>query len=331
MKDRTFDFLKIADAEAHLDQRVNLLGIVTETGIPKITKGKDMSDLISLNKIKEGELCNLLCKILHVSQVDECDWIIYVWDGTDAPPVAIETNLENETRNSSLVLPLHPEAGPLSRSFLRTFPRVGTVLRMFAHHQDKEAIKLLKANKWVKFLGVKCEVHSTLWRAVLMPFSKFCLLSDGHDSVVARQRFYEERIDAESPWGRMPMTCFPWPSRMIETCHQEVPFVTLMDVLADPQGVGKYRCVVRIVEMIPVDLSILRLSLEDPTARIRAFASAEKFLDSMEGFAEKRKALMGVGEDDDVMRPPWIECCLLSYCCNDDDDDDDGLESRIHA
>ncbi|KAL6545542.1 hypothetical protein OROGR_009416 [Orobanche gracilis] len=221
---------------------------------------------------------------------------------------------------------LQLETSPLSGDTLRTFPSVGTVLRMIVGQGNgKLGINYLKTNRWVKFVNVKCEVRAALRFAVLMPSSKICYLPDDDES-------YNERIS--SKWGRIPFTSFPWPSHITETEHPDVPFVTLMNVLTHPEVTYKFRCVVRVVAIFPwrsVDfwspngIYRVRLTLEDPTARIHAFLYAEdgtKFFgdsDSIDVLTRKRNMLLGVADEDKVGRvnvsrnPPWIQCCLKSY------------------
>ncbi|PIN05808.1 hypothetical protein CDL12_21650 [Handroanthus impetiginosus] len=228
-------------------------------------------------------------------------------------------------------LPLQLDPSPLSRDVLCTFPPVGTVLRMTVDQgNEKLGIRFLSTNRWVKFVNIKCEVHAGLWRAVLMPFSRLCFLPDDDDCVIERQRSYNERVP--SKWGRMPFTSFPWPSHITETDHPDVPFVTLMNVLTHPEVTCKFKCVVRIVAIFPwraedfrspSGIYRVRLTLEDPTARIHAFLYAEdgtKFFGdfhSVDMLRKKRNMLLGVADEDDVnnvsRNPPWIQCCLKSY------------------
>ncbi|KAK6153961.1 hypothetical protein DH2020_013600 [Rehmannia glutinosa] len=294
-------------------------------------KIEGLKESLSLREIKEGECVNLLCKILHVCEVKEDEWMLFVWDGTDTPPASVEAKLEDEMEHS---LPLQLEPSPLSRETLCTFPPVGTVLRMIVDQGNVQlGIKFLKSNRWVKFVNIKCEVRAALWRAVLMPFSKLCYLPDDDNTVIERQRSYNERV--ASKWGRMPFTSFPWPSHITETDHPDVPFVTLMNVLAHPEVTCKFRCVVRVVAIFPWrvedfrspnDIYRVRLTLEDPTARIHAFLYAEdgiKFFGNchfVDMLTKKRNMLLGVANEDGVTtvnnvsrNPPWIQCCLKSY------------------
>ncbi|KAL6552468.1 hypothetical protein OROHE_007832 [Orobanche hederae] len=286
-------------------------------------KIEGLNESLSLREIKEGEHINLLCKILHVCKVKEDEWMLFVWDGTDTPPASVETKLEDEMENPLL---LQLETSPLSGDTLRTFPSVGTVLRMIVGQGNgKLGINYLKTNRWVKFVNVKCEVRAALRCAVLMPSSKLCYLPDDDES-------YNERIS--SKWGRIPFTSFPWPSHLTETEHPDVPFVTLMNVLTHPEVTYKFRCVVRVVAIFPwraVDflspngIYRVRLTLEDPTARIHAFLYAEdgtKFFGnfiSVDVLTRKRNMLLGVADEDKVgtvnvsRNPPWIQCCLKSY------------------
>ncbi|GFP86248.1 protection of telomeres protein 1b [Phtheirospermum japonicum] len=290
-----------------------------------------LNESLSLREMKEGERINLLCKILHVCEVKEDQWMVFVWDGTDTPPASVDTKLEDEMENP---LPLQLETSLLSRDILCTFPSVGTVLRMIVDQgNEKLGIKYLKTNRWVKFGQVICEVRAALRCAVLMPFSKLCYLPDDDGTVIERLRSYNERVS--SKWGRMPFTSFPWPSHITETDHPDVPFVTLMNVLTHPEVTYKFRCVVRVVAIFPwraddfrspSGVYRVRLTLEDPTARIHAFLYAEdgmKFFgdsDSVDLLTRKRNMLLGVSDKDkattlnNVSRnPPWIQCCLKSY------------------
>ncbi|MFS7912285.1 putative protection of telomeres protein [Helianthus anomalus] len=159
--------------------------------------------------------------------------MLFVWDGTDAPPVNIHTKLDEEFDNP---LPLQLEPIPLSRNVLT----------------------------------------------------------------------YEER--AERKWDRKPFMCLPWPSKVTDTEHQDVPFVTLMDVLTASPIQG---CVVRVVATLPdhprdfkapCGTYRIRLTLEDPTARIHVYIYAEdgvKFFGgypSIDMMIKKHNALLGVEE-----------------------------------
>ncbi|XP_021292067.1 protection of telomeres protein 1a-like isoform X2 [Herrania umbratica] len=102
----------------------------------------------------------------------------------------------------------------------------------------------------------------------------------------------------------------------------------------------KFRCVVRFVAAIPWRVEDfcsprgtyrVRFTVEDPTARIHAFAYAEdgeKFFDgylSADVLSSKLNKLLGVaisvdGKEikDAARNPPWVQCCLISHylkCC----------------
>ncbi|CAK9153618.1 unnamed protein product [Ilex paraguariensis] len=194
--------------------------------IVEIKKFGSNNDL-SLKEIREGERFNLIVKVLHISEVIKDEWMLFVWDGTDAPPLPIETKLEDETENP---LPLQLEPCPVSRDILCTFPAVGTVLRVIVDQGDEKlGLHLVKAGRWVKLSNIKCEVRDGLWRGVLMPFTKLRYLPDDDDLIIHCQRIYDERV--ASKWRRMPLLSFPWPSYITETGYPDVPFVTLMNVL----------------------------------------------------------------------------------------------------
>ncbi|XP_070051519.1 protection of telomeres protein 1b isoform X4 [Nicotiana tomentosiformis] len=245
-----------------------------------------LTDLHSLKEIREGERFNLICKILHVCEVEKDKWMLLVWDGTDTPPVTIKTKLEEELENP---LPLQSVNSPLPRDILCTLPPLGTVLRVTIDRcNEKLGVNFLKSNRWVKLINIRCELHTALWHAVLMPFTKLCYLSDEDDIVLQRMRDHDER--RKSKWGWMPLSCFPWPSDITETDYPDVPFVSLMRVLVNPK---------------------------------------EQFFDgypSVYALTKKRNLLLGTSEGDDgsemndySRNPPWIRCCLKSYHIDDND------------
>ncbi|KAL8536750.1 hypothetical protein ACS0TY_012066 [Phlomoides rotata] len=295
-----------------------------------------LNETLFLREIKEAENLKLFCKILHISNVKDNEPMLFVWDGTDTPPAPLEAKLEDEMESP---LPLQFEPS-LSRDILCTFPTVGTILRMSVNQgNEKLGLQCFRPNKWVKLTNVKCEVRSALWIATLMPFSKISYMRDDDDAVTSRLRSYNERY--ASKWGRMPFTSFPWSSDITGTSHSDVPFVTLMDILTYPEVMYKYRCVVRVVATIPcraVDFRSpsgvyrVRLTLEDPTARIHAFLYAEDGVNffgndhSVDVLTKKRNKLLGVSNDDGMQsvenvtrNPPWIQCCLFSYYINESD------------
>ncbi|KAK3028193.1 hypothetical protein RJ639_039476 [Escallonia herrerae] len=291
----------------------------------------------SLKEIREGEGFSLVCKVLHICEVRKDDWMLFVWDGTDTPPVTIEKKLEDEMENP---LPLRLEPFCLSRDVLCLFPAVGTVLRVVVDRGNaKLGLHLLKTGRWVKLINIKCEVHAGLWCGVLMPFTKIRYFPNDDDLVLQLQRFYDERV--QSKWARMPFLSFPWPSHITETDYPDVPFVTLMNVLTHPEVTAKFRCVVRVIAAFPWQAADfrsptgtyrIRLTLEDSTARIHAFLFAEdgvKFFGgypSVDSMTRKLNALLGVAESEftnefkgSPRNPPWVQCCLKSYCIHKND------------
>ncbi|KAL3512172.1 hypothetical protein ACH5RR_024889 [Cinchona calisaya] len=293
--------------------------------------GSGSRDLLSLNQIRQGEHFNLACKILHICEVKNDEWMLFVWDGTDTPALFIDSKLEDEKENP---LPLQLEPFTLPRDILCTFPTVGTVLRVIiSRANEKLGLNVLKTGRWLKLVNLKCEFHAALWCAFIMPFTKICYLPDDDELILKRQRTYDERFS--SKWGRIPSACFPWDSHVTATDRPDVPFVTMMNVLAHPELTAKFRCVVRVVAVFPwraqdfrspLGTYRIRLTLEDPTARIHAFLYADDALNFFGGYhpvdvmTRKRNSLLGIAESDDgremkdaSRNPPWIACCLKSY------------------
>uniref|UniRef100_A0A7C8ZFP5 POT1A/B-like OB fold domain-containing protein n=1 Tax=Opuntia streptacantha TaxID=393608 RepID=A0A7C8ZFP5_OPUST len=135
----------------------------------------------------------------------------------------------------------------------------------------------------------------------------------------------------------MPFTSFPWPSRIteIDSEHEGVPLVTLMDIITYPQVTAKFKCIARVVAAIPWKVEDfcslrgtyrVRITLEDPTARLHAYVyddDGEVFFDGYppaEELTRKWDALLGLahGESDGEIRgaprnPPWVLICVKSY------------------
>nr|XP_043632870.1 protection of telomeres protein 1b-like isoform X2 [Erigeron canadensis] len=293
------------------------------------------SDFLSLKEVKQGKHFNLICKILHISEVTEGEWMLFVWDGTDAPPVDVHTKLEEELENP---IPLQLEASALSRDILCTFPSVGTVLRITAGKcNGMLGLPILKAGTWVQFRNISFEICFGLWCGILMPKTRLSNLPNDDNLVLQCQRAYDERVQNEL--GRMPLSCFPWPSYV--TDYQQVPFVTLMHVLSYREVTAKFRCVVRVLTTLPghprdfrapCGTFRLRVTLEDPTARLHAYLYAEdgvKFfggdtVPSIDTMIKMHNALLGVEEETDhsnakPRNPPWVQCCLKSYYVDKND------------
>ncbi|XP_059291909.1 protection of telomeres protein 1b-like isoform X5 [Lycium ferocissimum] len=297
----------------------------------------DSSDFQSLKDIREGGGFNLLCKILRVWEIRKDEWMLLVWDGTDTPPVAINAKLEDEMDNP---LPLESVPVCLPRDILCNLPRLGTVLTVTLDcGNEKLGVNVLGTNRWVKFDNLRCQLHASLWNASLLPITRFCYLRDEDHIVLQRMREHKER--SKSKWGWMPLSSLPWPSHVTVTDHPDVPFVSLMRALANPRVVGKFRCVVRVVASFPWSVEEyrspsgiyrIRLTLEDPTARIHAYLyaeDAEHFFGRYPSFdvlKRKRNLLLGISESDGdsemnetSRNPPWIICCLFSYPIDEND------------
>ncbi|GMH20954.1 hypothetical protein Nepgr_022796 [Nepenthes gracilis] len=56
-------------------------------------------DSVSLREIKKGGRADLICMILHVYEVTTNEWMVFVWDGTDASRLQIQANMGDEKEN----------------------------------------------------------------------------------------------------------------------------------------------------------------------------------------------------------------------------------------
>ncbi|KAL5544938.1 hypothetical protein UlMin_008722 [Ulmus minor] len=290
----------------------------------------DSTNFLFVRDLKEGKSIDLFCKILHLCEDAKGEWMAFVWDGTDARPNVLSTRLEDERENP---LPLHLESFPLPRNVLCNFPVVGTVLRVvFDQGFKRHLLHLLNAGQWVKLINVFCEVQAGLWRGVLTPVTKLRYTPSWDNLVLERQRLFDKRLSLQ--WGRNPFWSFPWTSRVTEVDCDDAPFATLMEALTYPEVTAKFRCVVRVLAAFPWKakdfccsrgIYRIRLTLEDPTARIHAYLYAEdgeKFFGghpSVDVLTSKRNALLGITANDDkeingaARNPPWVQCCLKSY------------------
>ncbi|KNA16321.1 hypothetical protein SOVF_090050 isoform A [Spinacia oleracea] len=295
---------------------------------------------VLLRHIKEGQCyCyDLVCKILHISQVNQDEWMLFVWDGSDAPPLQLQSELETEKDHS---LPLQLEPQPLAREALCKFPTIGTILRVSVNQRNvKLNIPSLSPGRWVKFINLMLKVHEGLWFGVLNSSTKVRFVPIEDVMVVERQRDFEKRLS--SKFDRMPFTSFPWPIRItVDDEVEDVPLVTLMDIMTYQQATGKYKCIVRVVAALPWTVKDfrspdgtyrVRLTLEDPTGRIHAYLYAEDGKVFFEGYPpldaliRKWNTLLGVAEDggggvikNAPRNPPWVLCCIKSYYLNKND------------
>ncbi|XP_044505501.1 protection of telomeres protein 1b isoform X2 [Mangifera indica] len=299
---------------------------------------EDFINFTLLKEIKEGQSINLVCKILHVCEILNSEWMAFVWDGTDTRPAFIHSKLKNEREDE---LPLNLEPFRLSKDILCSFPAVGSILRLIIDRDiEKHILHFLNAGKWVKMLNVHVKVNAGLWCGLLTHFTRLRYLPDEDFLILERQRSFGNRMSMKYP--RLPYWCFPWTSGVTELdCNNRVPFATLMDVLTYSKVAAKYRCVVRVVAAFPCraeDLLCnsgrygLRLTLEDPTARIHAFVYAEDGVKLFDGYPpidavqQKLNKLLGVVvtnegmEDKNAPRnPPWVQFCLMSYYLDKND------------
>ncbi|ESR64845.1 protection of telomeres protein 1b [Citrus sinensis] len=257
---------------------------------------EDSKKFLLLREIKDGQRINMACKLLKVS-----GWPLF-----------------------GMELMLHQP-----RSV-----RIGSILRVIIDKGiEKHILHLLKIGKWVKLQNVLCQVDAGLWFGVLTHFTRLRYVPTNDNLIVERQRSYDERLSWEH--SRMPYWCFPWTSEVTDIDYSEDgPFVTLKDVLTHSQVTAKFKCVVRVVAALPwrsedfcspLGNYRIRLTLEDPTARIHAFVYAEDGEKLFGGYpfvdVLKRKInkLLGVAVSDgqeikDAPRnPPWVQCCLKSY------------------
>ncbi|KAK1683729.1 hypothetical protein QYE76_044577 [Lolium multiflorum] len=286
---------------------------------------------LQLRSVKSDSTFDLVCKVLHVCQASTSEWIFYVWDGTDAPATEFQTFLSTEAFTSA---PLHLEETPLPREVLCTLPCIGTVLRIFSNKFSKEILQLQRNVYWARFCNITCKQEFGIWKGTLLPSSRVRLLSNEDGSVVERLKMYDSRLTTQV--HRQPMASLHKASDITEVEFNRAGYTTLMESLTNEQVTHKFKTLVRVVSAYPCQGSdlhslltgnhCLRLTLEDPTARIHAYVHKDDGVRFFGGFltaaalTRKMNRLLGVPEpeeaDEDAplaRNPPWIWCCLKSY------------------
>ncbi|KAL5719314.1 hypothetical protein ACHQM5_012109 [Ranunculus cassubicifolius] len=289
---------------------------------------------VPLKEISLGKEIDLVCKVVRIQEVSQEEVILYLWDGTDTPPLSFRKRFSSEMDDP---VPLQLEASVLPRDVLCGLPTVGTIMRTPFVGKDNAELARRIPCRWVKFFCIKCEESSGMWHGVFGPKTKHRIISDEDNLATSREREYEKRISTK--FDRMPMSAFPCPCDITKTDHPDVALTTLMDVLTSLHVTAIFKCVVRVISMCPwrVEDFIspdpdpkkrvyrIQVTLEDPTARIHAIIyneDGEKFFGgypSMDVLCARCKKLVGVGgeeidmDTDSPRNPPWIQVCLKSY------------------
>lgn len=145
---------------------------------------------------------------------------------------------------------------------------------------------------------------------------------------------YDSRLTTQV--HRQPMASLHKASDITDVEFNRAGYTTLMESLTNEQVTHKFKTLVRVVSAYPCEGSdlhslltgnhCLRLTLEDPTARIHAYVHKDDGVRFFGGFltaaalTRKMNRLLGVPEpeeaDEDAplaRNPPWIWCCLKSY------------------
>ncbi|KAA3460567.1 protection of telomeres protein 1b-like isoform X2 [Gossypium australe] len=318
-------FALLLRISSHIYVRVSVSSLMTyKSSQKKILKLKLWCIIMKPVILIQCDTLSCLC-IKKITSLE-----IYKW--------AIE--LEDELHNP---LPLHFEPLPPSRDVLCTFPTVGTILRVILDVDCVTYIlQLLKVDQWMKFFHVFCKMHEGLWYGVFTSSSMIRDMPNDDILIFERQSNCDQRSLGEL--DRMPYWSCPWPSKITEVKRIDVPFSTLMDVLTCKklclfvawvtfQETNNFRCVVRFVAVIPWRVEDfrapcgayrVRFTLEDPTARIHAYAHAEngeEFFNCSSTDALKRKVIKLIGvpvsrDGEAIMggarNPPWVQCYLKS-------------------
>ncbi|KAI3977750.1 hypothetical protein MKX01_039813 [Papaver californicum] len=290
--------------------------------------------LLPIKEMNMGDF-DLICKVLHSYEVSKDEWMLLVWDGTDTPPLDFIITLSDA---AEVQLPLEPENPPLSRDIRRNFPTVGSILRVSVKC-IKFDVHLVCSGQWVRMRRVTCCRKSSFWGGDLTDNAKIRFLSDTDSTVALRLGSYNDRIASYT--GRVSAI----PSQITEIINVSGPLVTLLDVVNYSEVTAKFKCVVRVVGVYSCRTEnfrettsgkyVMKLTLEDSTARINAYLYDEdgvKFFGgypTVEVLRKNMNQLLGIDDEDDgiydeknkrvVLNPPWVQCCLKSYYLDKND------------
>ncbi|AQK47239.1 Protection of telomeres protein 1b [Zea mays] len=288
------------------------------------------SELYLMN-LKSDSTFDLVCKVFHV-HVENNNSIFYVWDGTDTPAAEFPAILDAEAAKS---LSLH-EGPPLSREILCTMPDFGTVLRIFSDRFVNKVSYMQKNIYWARFWNITCKQNFGIWKGTFSDSGGVRLLSNKDDSVVDRLKMYDSRI--ANRVRRRPMASIP--SSVTDVEYEDAGYASLMKSLTHHDVTHKLRTLVRVVAAHPCEASLLstgnchlRLTLEDPTARIHAYVHKNDLVGFFGGgfltaevIVKKMNMVLGIPEPQgsvevapSTRNPPWIWCCLMSYYMDKND------------
>ncbi|XP_057828148.2 protection of telomeres protein 1a [Cryptomeria japonica] len=301
-----------------------------------------------IKDIKERAYFDLCCKVLLLHEKSEKLSVIYVWDGTDAPPQEFEMKQEEETDivadpfgESSLIA--------LQRNDLCNFPSVGSVIPVYVEMPINELqSRFPKIGRWVKLRNMTCRRNSGLWEGVMTDKSKVSSISPEMEKMYVRDS--AERLETNS---YLPQWCPKILDGITVTNCEGIRFSSLIDVITNSQVTYKFRCLVRVIASLPRNVEEfcgerknsennieyfyrVRLTLEDATARIHAYLygeDANKFFSgypptslmgstiNLVALKTKFYKLLGINECNSnegekssrIQNPPWVECCIKSY------------------
>ncbi|AQK47234.1 protection of telomeres protein 1b isoform X2 [Zea mays] len=161
---------------------------------------------------------------------------------------------------------------------------------------------------------------------------------DGTDTPAAEfpAMMYDSRI--ANRVRRRPMASIP--SSVTDVEYEDAGYASLMKSLTHHDVTHKLRTLVRVVAAHPCEASLLstgnchlRLTLEDPTARIHAYVHKNDLVGFFGGgfltaevIVKKMNMVLGIPEPQgsvevapSTRNPPWIWCCLMSYYMDKND------------
>ncbi|XP_024934115.3 protection of telomeres protein 1b isoform X4 [Ziziphus jujuba] len=330
--------------QKRLKKKANLAGIVTEFSFPRKSAGTDYVSILKI--VDESEMHEELSVHMFSDRIEDLPLVQSYKDFIILYHVMIKEYenrpcaICNKQYSSYALFDVNsntPNYTPYqaSRGFVLLEQDTGYVPRMWqvSRYHDMGAgnseyivsMKNLAANQHFdlicKVLHVQ-EASRNRWMFFVW---------DGNDAppLSLDTKTIDERETMEE--GFLPTWSTPLPNLTVVD-YPSLPTSTLMDFLTNSEEVAiAGRCIVRVVAICPSVREIcqlvgsteqkIRLTLEDPTARIHAHLCGRELTRfstcclSLDVLASKMNELLGVPanceeEDNAARKPPWIECCL---------------------
>ncbi|BDA45056.1 probable protection of telomeres protein 1 at N-terminal half [Coccomyxa sp. Obi] len=346
----------MGDREENLIQllrnAMNLIHSSVETGPPskylRQIRELDPRNMFTENAdgfMERNTFFDICCKVLHVQGEGNMK-ILYVWDGSDAPPFPIRADTRHDFADDQKVKPDEVEHEELLQftpvdlplQECGDVPRLGTAMpvRMYGLGGLQREVPLPQPGAWVKLRNVAACIICGQLQGLFRKSSKWSPWSPSQDALHALDRREEDGIIQEwAPENRQELL-----ASSSGLCTEK-PIQTLREVAqigAQHRGT-KHRCLVRVVchprnvaqwcsraEDCRVTgdtgdwIYTVQLRLQDATGELDALIFREDGTTFFQGIpADDLSAnpaqldMLKSAAETLLGDHAWIECCLIGY------------------